>query len=304
MTSRDGYNRNRPMKGSTQNPGTPERQNSNWELDADELDRYMSGQPAREPRFDPYGRSQSDGRTERQPAQTPQARVPRIEQPRQQPQQQQPQYQDYPTDTDTGWAEDEYGYEDDARYDDFQPEPAPAREQRTQRQHRQAPRARQPEPVNGDDLYDDPYVLDDEESPQRPARRPQRPNRERPARQAPSFTMPAAIADAPIVQDRTALAMAGAAFLSLLVMIIIVATGKDGLSDVIFTHVNANGEPANLQSADAIWNLPLIAGMVTLISAVSAWFLARWGQFLPRFLLGGSIGVQFVVWIAVIAYLF
>ena len=98
--------------------------------------------------------------------------------------------------------------------------------------------------------------------------------------------------------------MLGVGIISLIAMIIVVMTRRDGLGELIFTHVNANGEPANLQTATAIWNLPLIAGMVTLISGVLAWFLARWEEFLPRFLLGGTIAVHFVVWIAVIAYLF
>lgn len=101
-----------------------------------------------------------------------------------------------------------------------------------------------------------------------------------------------------------AVSMLGVALASVIVMLIVVMTRRDGLDALIYTHVNANGEPENLQDASAIWNLPLIAGMTTLIGAVAAWFLARWGEFLPRFLMGGAIGVQFVVWVAVIAYLF
>lgn len=106
------------------------------------------------------------------------------------------------------------------------------------------------------------------------------------------------------MKDRTALIMMGTALLSLLTMVIVVMTRRDGLDALIFTHVNANGTPENLREASAIWNLPLIAGMVTIMSSIVAWFLARWGTFLPRFLIGGAIGVQFVVWVAIIAYLF
>lgn len=295
MTSRDGYNRNRPTRGSSQAPRDPQRQGTNWEMDADELDRYMSGQPAREPRFDPYGRTQSTGRTERT-------------QPRQ-PQPAQPQYDEYEDDFPQPEApspsiDDEYGYEGDFGYEDYPPEPEPAPVR--QRQPRQSARTRQREPEYDDDLYDDPYVLDDEEAPRRQQRRPQRSSgsRVRQAQPSASFTLPPVIAEAPLVKDRIALAMLGVAVVSILAMLIIVTTGRDGLEAMIFTHVNANGEPENLQSASAIWNLPLIAGMVTLISGIAAWFLARWDAFLPRFLLGGSIGVQFVVWVAVIAYIF
>lgn len=301
MTSRDGYNRNRPTRGSSQPPRDPQRRGSSWELDADELDRYMSGQPSREPRFDPYGRSQSTGRTER------------VQPQRRQSQPSQPQYDDFDNYADKPEPEpadqwdDDFGYDDDYGYEEYQPEPepAPVARQQSRRQQRPAPR-QQPEfePDYDDDLYDDPYVLDDEDAPRRPQRRSPRSPRSREARQAPGFTVPPVIAEAPFVKDRLALGMFGVAAFSAILMLIVVMTRRDGLDSLIYTHVNANGEPANLQDASAIWNLPLIAGMVTLISVVLAWFLARWSQFLPRFLMGGAIGVQFVVWVAVIAYLF
>lgn len=304
VTSRDGYNRNRPARRASEEPREASRTGSNWELDADELDRYMSGQPAREPRFDPYGRSQSSGRTER----------PRARQP--QPEPQQPLYDDYedyqqPTQQpESAFVDDGYAYEDEYDYDSYQadPEPEPTRErpQPARRQARPVARSRQREPEYDDDLYEDPYVLDDdlEEAPRRPQRRPQRSGRARAGQSPAGFTLPPVITEAPIVKDRTALIMMGVAVASVLAMIIVVLTRRDGLDAAIYTHVNANGDPANLQKASAIWNLPLIAGMVTVISLVLAWFLARWSEFLPRFLLGGSIGVQFIVWVAVIAYLF
>lgn len=264
----------------------------------------MSGQPSREPRFDPYGRSQSSGRTER----APQQQQPQYSQPAQ------PQYETYadPQEPEGQW-DDDYGYEDDYEYEEYQPEREPVSSQRqpTRRQPQQSTRRyAQAEPEYDEDLYDDPYVMDDEEAPRRPRRQSPRSGgggrggRERAPRRSASFTLPPMIAEAPLAKDRLALGMLGAAVAGVLIMLIVVTTRRDGLDALIFTHVNANGEPENLQTAEAIWNLPLIAGMVTLISGILGWFLARWDKFLPRFLLGGSIGVQFVVWIAVIAYLF
>lgn len=101
-----------------------------------------------------------------------------------------------------------------------------------------------------------------------------------------------------------ALTMLGTGFASVLLMLIVVAMKRSGLPDAIPTHINANGDAHVVESSGAIWQLPLIAAMVMLISSVLAWFLAKWGAFLPRFLLGGSLGVQFIVWIAVYAFLF
>lgn len=295
MTSRDGSNRNnRPIRTqSDQVPRAPQRQGDQWELDAEDLNRYMSGQPSKQPRFDPYGRSQTSGQTERPQPRRTQSQV-----------EPEPSYDDFDTYEDDAWVDD--GLADDYQDTTYEEAaPAPAR-QPQRRQPR--PAVRQPATDDAeyydDDLYEDPYVLDDEEMPeraQRPARRQARP---RPERQAPNFTIPPVIAEAPVVKDRITLGMMGALLVSMLAMIIIVATRKDNLGPLIFTHVNANGEAEGIMGSSAIWNLPLIAGMVTLINGVLAWFISRWGMFLPRFLLGGAIGVHFMVWVALLYYFF
>lgn len=242
----------------------------------------MSGQPAKQPRFDPYGRTQSTG-------QMPAA-----------PQQFQPEYPDdyevYAED-DQDWQEyedDGYGYEEE-----YEPAPvAPTRRQTSRRQ---------PVVEYDDDLYDDPYV-DDEEIQERPRPQRRRPQEKRPRQRSSGgsagFALPPVIAQAPLVKDRMSLAMLGTGLLSAVVMIIIVAMKRSDLDAVIPTHINANGGVQVAEDSSAVWRMPLIAGMVTLISGVTAWYLARWGNFLPRFLLGGSLAVQFVVWVGIFAYFF
>lgn len=299
MTSRDGSNRsNRPIRNADAQSRVP-RQGNQWELDAEDLNRYMSGQPSRQPRFDPYGRSQSTGRTERIPA-----RPTREPQP-------EPQYEEYDAYEEETWQGDEYadefqdtGYQDQA-YDEsdyVEPAPEPTRARQQVRQPRQQTRARTQEPEYYDeDLYEDPYVLDDEETPAR--RAPQRAPRPRKPRQSQGFALPPALTNSPVIADRTTLGMIAVLVVSTIAMIIVVATKRDELP-AIFTHVNANGEPENISGVGAAWRMPLIGGMVMLINLVLAWFLARWGMFLPRFLLGGSIAVHFIVWVALLAYFF
>lgn len=263
-------------------------------MDADELDRYISGQPSREPRFDPYGRSQSSGQTQRGGSQ---------QQPQRQSRPAEPLYEEYDNYPDAQQWDDDYGYEDDYDYAEqpVAPEPTPQQRQRTRQ-----PARTEYEPEYEDDLYDDPYVLDDEEGPQRPQRRAARGGNRKPRRagQSAGFQLPTFITNTPIAKDRMALGMFGIGLLSIVLMVIVVLVRRDGLENVIFTRVNADGGPENLRNASAIWNLPLIATMVTLINAALAWFLARWGEFLPRFLGGGALCVQFIVWVAVFAYLF
>ena len=289
MTSRDGSNRNnKPIRQSAPAPRAQQRPNPQWELDAEDLNRYMSGQPSRQPRFDPYGRSQSTGRTER---------------PQPQYQQPQPEYGEFPAEAIDEW--DDEGVAEEFEDEDFSA-PAPASARPVARQSRPAQRTRSQEPdLYDDDLYEDPYVLDEEETPRRRPQRPaQRAARPRPQRQQASFSLPPAIINAPIVADRKTLAMIVALVVSLVAMVIVVAMRRDLLDAFIFTHVNANGEPENIQGTGAAWRMPLIAGMVTLINSILAWLMSRWGMFMPRFLLGGAIGVHFVVWVALFAYFF
>ncbi len=290
MTSRDGSNRNnRPIRNADPAPRAPQRSGAQWELDAEDLNRYMSGQPSRQPRFDPYGRSQTSGRTER-PQPTYQQPEPEAE------------YDDFGTYDEDAWDEESVGdqFADDSY---VEPQATPVRAPQGSRQA-QRPRQQDPE-FYDDDLYEDPYVLDEEEAPRRRSQRPaQRPARPRRQRQQASFSLPPAITNTPIVADRKSLIMIGVLAVSMLAMVIVVMTRQDALDGLIFTHVNANGEPENIQGISAAWRMPLIAGMVTLINGLLAWFMSRWGMFLPRFLFGGAIGVHFVVWVALFAYFF
>lgn len=160
-----------------------------------------------------------------------------------------------------------------------------------------------------DELYnDDPYLDYDEDgnwnepaAPRRAARpRPQvklsRPN-------MPNVTMPKAISDAELVRDRPALILIGVSILSLIVMAIVVNNRFAMLPETIFTHVSASGTPENVLGRDAIWRIPLMCMMLTLMALIAAWFFAQIDQFASRFIIGAGLLVQFIAWIALIRYL-
>lgn len=290
VTSRDGYNRNRPPRGSYSDPQRSQPQGSGLEMDPGEINRFLAGKPSREPRFDPYGRPQTSGRTEPYSA-------PRYEQAE----------PEYPENAST--RDNDFGYEDyeaDNRYD-YQPlTPSPQQRYPDNPRSRTAPRQQtyRPEPEYEDGLYDDPYLEEEEDRPRRETRRPRTAAPARRPRQAPTFTVPPAIAEAAIVKDRTTLIMLVVNIASVLVMFIMVAARKSSMSEVIVTRIDANGNPAMMMTLDAVWQLPVIGLMVLLINGVLAWFLARWEMFLPRFLLGGALAIQFAVWAALITFLF
>jgi hypothetical protein len=75
------------------------------------------------------------------------------------------------------------------------------------------------------------------------------------------------------------------------------------LGGTIPTHVSANGDPENIKTRDAVWNIPLLAGMVMLMNIGASWFISRIDRFASRFLLSAGLLVHFIAWVALIKYL-
>jgi hypothetical protein len=217
-----------------------------------------------------------------------------------------------------------YGYDDDTAWDEPEPEAAPPvrqiprsrqsgpAQQRTSRAPRQAPR-REPVPVDpydeteyDDEFYnDDPYLGYEDERLDRRPRPAQRPRQQVKLNKPnlPRITIPKSVSESPLLADRMFLIMMGVAILSVAVMAFIVSDRIGLLGETIPTHVSATGEPENIMTRDAVWRIPLLAGMVMLMNIVAAWFIARIDHFAARFLLAAGLLVHFISWVALIKYL-
>jgi len=301
-------------RSSTSNKRIPEgntarqnRANEPWDIDPAEIDRYLSGRPTREQEAADNQRSrrQQDTGTA---GQLDQFQRQRSQASRQQsyrpPSTGREQFiepeDEYPEDTytrysrsdDVGYDDEEYGYADDPYV-----EPEPQRPPRRQ--------VRRPVYHEDEELYaDDPYLIyDDERAEPAPARRRPRQSA-RPSMPAiPKVTVPKAISHAEIVNDIPSLSLIGAAVVSVAIMAIVVSNRLDHLPATIPTHVSANGIGEAIRGRNAIWSVPLLAGALSLMNIAAGWFLARMDMFATRFLLGASLLVQFIAWIAVIKYL-
>jgi len=159
------------------------------------------------------------------------------------------------------------------------------------------------------DTYDDQYVDDqyldyeDDFSEYDAPRRPGRAVRQRPQVKVPSISrpsLPPAIANADLVNDVPALGIIGVGVASLAAMAILVANRVDTLAPQFATHVSASGVLESIKSESFLWNLPLMAAMFTLMNIVMAWFISPIDRFASRFVLVGSLVVQFVAWVALI----
>ena len=167
-------------------------------------------------------------------------------------------------------------------------------------------RARYDEASYTDDPYVDYEEFDDDfseyDAPRRPAHR---------ARPRPQFTMPnlsrpslpPAIARADLVNDAPALAIIGASLASLAAMAIVVANQAESLAPAFATHVSASGILENFKDDSALWNVPLMAAMFTLMNIVMAWFISPLDRFASRFVLVGALVAQLMAWVAIIRIL-
>lgn len=190
--------------------------------------------------------------------------------------------------------------------DDEDTPTAPGR-QRVPSQSRAVPRRQAVDtwPVDEEDdrYYDDDDDFDDYDAPpprtpltQSPSIRMTRPNVRRPS-------LPPSISQADLVNDALALAMIGIGIVSLAVMAILVANRSDSLAPSFATHVSASGMLEDIRGSGALWRLPLLSTMLTLMNIGAAWFISPLDRFASRFLIAAAIIVQLVAWVALLRIL-
>ena len=161
------------------------------------------------------------------------------------------------------------------------------------------------EPYDGDPYVDDDGFEDDFSEYDAP-RRPERQARPKPQLTMPTISrpsLPPAIARADLVNDAPALGIIGAGLASLAGMAIVVANQAESLTPEFATHVSASGVLENFKDDSALWNVPLMAAMFTLMNIVMAWFISPLDRFASRFILVGAIVAQVLAWVAIVRIL-
>lgn len=140
-----------------------------------------------------------------------------------------------------------------------------------------------------------------------PSRRPPRETarartRARPTLNLGAARLPAFVGRSNLLTDQVSGALIGANLLSLIVMVIRLGTQLGRLPPSIVVHVDAAGIPDLWGTPAVLWRLPLIAGMSLLMNFVVAWFVAPIDRFAARFALAAALGVQLIVWVAVLDF--
>lgn len=126
--------------------------------------------------------------------------------------------------------------------------------------------------------------------------------RPRPAIDLSAARMPAFMGRSDLLGDRVSGILIGANLLSLVVMAVRLATQISQLPAALPVHLDAAGLVDGWGTPGVLWRLPLIAGMTLLMNLVVAWFVAPIDRFAARFVLAAALGVQLIVWIALLDF--
>lgn len=119
----------------------------------------------------------------------------------------------------------------------------------------------------------------------------------------PTLRVPATVARLDILQDQVALALFGAAAVSTVVMAGILAGRVGSLPDVVALRFDAVGDPRSWGPPKSLWQLPLLAGMVTVINTVLAGWVSRFDRFASRFVLASAVVIGLLAWIPLVRFL-
>lgn len=116
-----------------------------------------------------------------------------------------------------------------------------------------------------------------------------------------SFRLPGSIARSALIADQVSLVLLGVAVFSLLLMWITIANRAGSLPDSITLRYGAEGLPSLSGAPRALFRLPLLATVVTLMNFIVAWSVSAADRFAARFIVAAAILVHLLIWIAVAA---
>lgn len=120
---------------------------------------------------------------------------------------------------------------------------------------------------------------------------------------ATAVRIPNLIARVELLHDHVAVALLGVTLVSALLMGAILAGRLGNLPDVLTLRYDASGSATRWGTAESLWELPLLAGMVSIINIVVAWWLSGIDRFASRFVLATAFLVSLLAWISLIRFL-
>jgi hypothetical protein len=118
---------------------------------------------------------------------------------------------------------------------------------------------------------------------------------------APSLRIPANIAQSALIADQVSLVLIGTTLFSLLLMWITVANRFGSLPNVMELRYGPEGVPSLVTGPRALFRLPLLATIVTIMNVLVAWFISAGDRFAGRLIVAAAGLVHLLIWIAIAA---
>ena len=119
----------------------------------------------------------------------------------------------------------------------------------------------------------------------------------------PRVRLPASVSEADVVRDPVALGLLGASALLAVVAALVTLSRVGDLPSTIELRYDAYGAPHRWGPPRSLWQLPLLAAMVTLINLVLAVSVSKSDRFASRFLLAAALVVGLLAWVPLARFL-
>lgn len=90
----------------------------------------------------------------------------------------------------------------------------------------------------------------------------------------------------------------GVVLVSLVIMAATVAGRASAMPDWFPIHLNAEGAPDRFGTPATLWRIPLMAGMMTVMSVTVGWYVMKHDAFAARFAIVSTLLIHAMCWIA------
>jgi hypothetical protein len=85
---------------------------------------------------------------------------------------------------------------------------------------------------------------------------------------------------------------------SLVLLVVVTALRMGSVAPWLPIHLNAEGAPDLWGSRSSLWQIPLMAGMVTIMAGALAWYMSRRDPFIAKFAFLSALLIQALCWIS------
>lgn len=117
-----------------------------------------------------------------------------------------------------------------------------------------------------------------------------------------SLRLPASLQSSSLLGDRIAVALGAAAVFSVVLMWVTISSRIGSLPDTISVRRGSEGVATRFDAPSALWQIPLVATVATLMNGIVAWATHRGDRFASRVTLGLTFMIHVLIWVAIVQF--